>query len=65
MPAVVEVLDGPITKDRVLTADSKVVVNDRHAVGGYFKSVMAAYNGDDSITVDMMKHSLRLEAKFR
>ena len=62
MPAVVEVLDGPITKDRVLTADSKVVVNDRHAVGGYFKSVMAAYNGDDSITVDMMKHSLRLEA---
>ena len=62
MPAVVEILDGPITKDRVLTADSKVVVNDRHAVGGYFKSVMAAYNGDDSITVDMMKHSLRLEA---
>ena len=62
VPAIVEILDGPIVKDRVLTADSKVVVNDRHAVGGYFKSVMAAYNGDDSITVDMMKHSLRLEA---
>lgn len=59
MPAVVEVLDGPITKDRVLTADSKVVVDDAHAsdIG-----VSAAYNGDDSITVDMANHGLRLEA---
>ena len=59
MPAVVEVLDGPITKDRVLTADSKVVVDDAHAsdIG-----VSAAYNGDDSITVDMANHGLHLKA---
>ncbi len=59
VPAIVEILDGPITKDRTLTADSKVLVNAKHvsSIG-----VSAVYNGDDSVVVDMVNHGLRLEA---
>ena len=54
-----EPLDGPIIKDRLLKGETTVTANDTHAEDGY---VSAAYNGDDSITVDMANHGLRLEA---
>ena len=54
-----EPLDGPIVKDRLLKGETTVTADDTHAEDGY---VSAAYNGDDSITVDMANHGLRLEA---
>lgn len=54
-----EPLDGPIIKDRLLKGETTVTADDTHAEDGY---VSAAYNGDDSITVDMANHGLRLEA---
>ena len=54
-----EPLDGPIVKDRLLKGETTVTADDIHAEDGY---VSAAYNGDDSITVDMANHGLRLEA---
>ena len=54
-----EPLDGPIIKDRLLKGETTVTADDTHAKDGY---VSAAYNGDDSITVDMANHGLRLEA---
>ena len=54
-----EPLDGPIIKDRLLKGETTVTADDTHAKDGY---VNAAYNGDDSITVDMANHGLRLEA---
>ena len=54
-----EPLDGPIVKDRLLKDETTVTADDTHAEDGY---VSAAYNGDDSITVDMANHGLRLEA---
>ena len=54
-----ESLDGPIIKDRLLKGETTVTADDTHAEDGY---VSAAYNGDDSITVDMANHGLRLEA---
>ena len=53
-----EPLDGPIIKDRLLKGETTVTADDTHAEDGY---VSAAYNGDDSITVDMANHGLRLE----
>ena len=54
-----EPLAGPIVKDRLLKGETTVTADDTHAEDGY---VSAAYNGDDSITVDMANHGLRLEA---
>ena len=54
-----EPLDGSIIKDRLLKGETTVTADDTHAEDGY---VSAAYNGDDSITVDMANHGLRLEA---
>ena len=54
-----EPLDGLIIKDRLLKGETTVTADDTHAEDGY---VSAAYNGDDSITVDMANHGLRLEA---
>lgn len=54
-----EPLDGPIIKDRLLKGETTVTADNTHAEDGY---VSAAYNGDDSITVDMANHGLRLEA---
>ena len=54
-----EPLDGPIIKDRLLKGETTVTADDTHAEDGY---ISAAYNGDDSITVDMANHGLRLEA---
>lgn len=54
-----EPLDGPIIKDRLLKGETTVTADDTQAEDGY---VSAAYNGDDSITVDMANHGLRLEA---
>ena len=54
-----EPLDGPIIKDRLLKGETTVTADDTHAEDGY---VSAAYNGDDSITVDMANHGLSLEA---
>ena len=54
-----EPLDGPIIKDRLLKGETTVTADDTYAEDGY---VSAAYNGDDSITVDMANHGLRLEA---
>ena len=54
-----EPLDGPIIKNRLLKGETTVTADDTHAEDGY---VSAAYNGDDSITVDMANHGLRLEA---
>ena len=54
-----EPLDGPIIKDRLMKGETTVTADDTHAEDGY---VSAAYNGDDSITVDMANHGLRLEA---
>ena len=54
-----EPLDGPIIKDRLLKGETTVTADDTHAEAGY---VSAAYNGDDSITVDMANHGLHLKA---
>ena len=51
--------DGPIIKDRLLKGETTVTADDTHAEAGY---VSAAYNGDDSITVDMANHGLHLKA---
>lgn len=51
--------DGPIIKDRLLKGETTVTADDTHAEAGY---VSAAYNGDDSITVDMANHELHLKA---
>lgn len=51
--------DGPIIKDRLLKDETTVTADDTHAEAGY---VSAAYNGDDSITVDMANHGLHLKA---
>lgn len=51
--------DGPIIKDRLLKGETTVTADDTYAEAGY---VSAAYNGDDSITVDMANHGLHLKA---